>query len=96
VDVRVLGPEVRAAGLHDVSRAAHHDRRVPRVADAVDERTRGNSIDSAKVVREGEDRPVVARRTEVTVLGVGESTIVQELGADDRVLAGLEGGAVEL
>lgn len=66
------------------------------MSDTVNNSARGRGIDRAQVVGQCEHRPVVANSAEVGVLGVGQRAVVDELSADDGVLAGLEGGAFNL
>ena len=47
--------------------------------------------DGAEVVCEGEDGPVVVDGAEVSVLGVGKTTVLDELGSDGGITTGLEG-----
>ena len=45
--------------------------------------------DRAEVVRERENGPAVGHCAKLSVRGVGQVTVVDELGTDDNVLAGL-------
>lgn len=99
-DVRhgsILAPEVQTPVLAPVVRNDILDRGVTNVADGVDD-SGGRIIgkDGTQVVRKREDGPVVRDGTEVGVLCVREGAVVNELRADDDVLAGLIGEAVRL
>lgn len=54
------------------------------------------SPNRAEVVREGEHRPTVGDGAELVVGSVRELAVVDELRADDGVLAGLPGSALGL
>ena len=60
------------------------------MTDGEDNRSCG-ACDTAKVMSETEDRPAVGYGAEISVLSVGQFPIVDELSADDGVLACLEG-----
>ena len=59
------------------------------VPDDEDDWGSGSRADGAEIVGEAEDGPVVIDRAEVSVGGVGESTVADELLANDRILASL-------
>ncbi len=81
-------PEVRAPCLCTAVQDDVLDHRVADVANRVDDWHCGGR-DRTKIMREGEDGPAVANRTEGSVLGVGERPVCGELCTDDDILAGL-------
>lgn len=81
--------EVRRARLYHVARRDVLRSRVANVPNGEDDRGRGRGPDGAKVLREGEDGPAVLGGTERGVLCVGQFAVVDELCADDCVLASL-------
>ena len=65
------------------------------MTDGVNKRL-GRLGDLTKVVGESDNRPGVRDRAEVGIRGVGNSGIVDEPPADDRVLASLPGYTLRL
>ena len=94
-DAGELRPEVEAAVLPTVVRG---DVLNGGVADVADSKHSGGSCsaDRAEIVREGENGPAVGDGAELGVGSVRESAVVDELRADDGVLASLPGSALSL
>jgi hypothetical protein len=66
------------------------------MSNTVDNSARGGGVDGAQVMGQREYRPIVAHGAEVGVLSVSQRAIIDELSADNDILAGLEGGTVHL
>ena len=85
---RILAPEVDATVLYRIVSNDVLDDWVPDMSNS-DDNWRGGSGNSAKIMCEGKDWPVILDGTEIGVFRVKKYPVIDKLGTNDDVLSRL-------